>query len=87
MDGILSFLMFGMRSGRTCPARSIAPATQFLFSKAFSRPLVLPPTSVWSSSTTPNSVGPVNGSLPIASRIRWQRYQEVLYWTPSVRFN
>ena len=39
---------------------------------------LLPPIIVSSSSTTPTSVGPRSGSLPIASRMRWQRNQAVL---------
>jgi len=52
----VGFRTFGMRSILTCPPRSIAPATQCLFSRQ-SSPRRLPPTTVSSTSTTPTSVG------------------------------
>ena len=70
------------------PAPLEAPATQVLPLRLPDPTFFfLPPTRVSSTSTIPNSVGPSNGSLPIASRMRWHRYHAVWYEPiPSVRF-
>ena len=71
----------GRASPRPCPRAGGDSKRILIQAAAFNlrfSPVRFPPTIVSSTSTTPTSVGPESGSLPIASRMRWQRYQAVL---------